>query len=87
MNEFREQVWKDVWLIQNRADLVSEATWILLRGAINQSYSAAAFRSAKTVSEPHLFEPLRLPFERKQIPQVVVIVRISRKTREPLEGR
>jgi hypothetical protein len=44
------------------------------------------FGCAKTVSELHLFEPLRLLFERKQIPQIVVIVRISQKTTEPLEG-
>jgi hypothetical protein len=36
-NEFLEQVWKDVWLIQSRADLVSEATWVFLQGAINES--------------------------------------------------
>ena len=43
------------------------------------------FRCAKTVSEPHLFQLPGLPFERKQIPQIVVIVRIQRKTMEPLE--
>jgi hypothetical protein len=36
------------------------------------------------VSELHLFEPLRLLFERKQIPQIVVNVRIRRKAMEPL---
>src|ERR1700722_1711035 len=41
---------------------------------------------AKTVSERHLFEPLRFLFERKQIPQIVVIVRISRNATEPLEA-
>jgi len=41
---------------------------------------------AKTVPELHLFEPLGLQFERKQIPQFVVNVRISRKPMEPLEA-
>jgi hypothetical protein len=44
------------------------------------------FRCAKTVSELLLFEVLGLLFERKQIPQIVVIVRISRKTMDPLEA-
>ena|SRR5437879_5733796 len=44
------------------------------------------FTCAKTVSKLHLFEPLRLLFERKQVPQIVVIVRIRRKTTEPLEA-
>jgi hypothetical protein len=44
------------------------------------------FGCAKTVSELHLFEPLRLLFERKQIPQIVVNVRIRRKAMEPLEA-
>ncbi len=39
----------------------------------------------KTVSKLQLFEALGLLFERKQIPQIVVIVRNSRKTTEPLE--
>jgi hypothetical protein len=43
------------------------------------------FNCAKTVSESHLFQLRGLPFERKQIPQIVVIVRIQRKTMEPLE--
>jgi hypothetical protein len=43
------------------------------------------FNCAKTVSESHLFQLPRLPFERKQIPQIVVIVRIQRYTMEPLE--
>ncbi len=43
------------------------------------------FSCAKTVSEAHLFQLPGLPFERKQIPQIVVIVRIQRKTMEPLE--
>ena len=43
------------------------------------------FTCAKTVSKLHLFEPLRLLFERKQVPQIVVIVRIRRKTMGPLE--
>jgi hypothetical protein len=43
------------------------------------------FNCAKTVSESHLFQPPGLLFERKQIPQIVVIVRIQRKTMEPLE--
>ena len=43
------------------------------------------FRCAKTVSESHLFQPKGLPFERKHIPQIVVIVRIQRYTMEPLE--
>src|SRR5207249_3629947 len=44
------------------------------------------FTCAKTVSKLHLFEPLGLLFERKQVPQIVVIVRIRRKTTEPLEA-
>ena len=40
---------------------------------------------AKTVSESHLFQLPGFPFERKQIPQIVVIVRIQRKTMEPLK--
>ena len=44
------------------------------------------FRCARTVSELDLLKPLELLFERKQIPQVVVIVRISRKAMEPLEA-
>ena len=43
------------------------------------------FRCAKTVSESHLFQLPGFPFERKQIPQIVVIVRIQRKTMEALE--
>jgi len=43
------------------------------------------FKCAKTVSELHLFQLLGLPFERKQIPQIVVNVRTSRQTTEPLE--
>ena len=43
------------------------------------------FSCAKTVFESHLFQPKGLLFERKQIPQIVVIVRIQRKTMEPLE--
>jgi hypothetical protein len=39
---------------------------------------------AKTVFELHLFERLGLLFERKQIPQLVVNIRNSRKTKEPL---
>ena len=44
------------------------------------------FRCAKTVSELHLFVPLGLLFERKQIPQIVVNIRISRNPMEPLEA-
>jgi hypothetical protein len=44
------------------------------------------FLCAKTVSELHLFVPLRLLLERKPIPQIVVNVRTSRKTTEPLEA-
>ncbi len=44
------------------------------------------FYCAKTVSELDLFEPLGLPFERKQIPRIVVNVRIQRKTTELLEA-
>jgi Calcineurin-like phosphoesterase len=40
---------------------------------------------ANTVSEAHLFQLPVLLFERKQIPQIVVIVRIQRYTMEPLE--
>ncbi len=43
-------------------------------------------RCAKTVSERHLFEELGLLFERKQIPQIVVNIRISRNPMEPLEA-
>jgi len=32
-HQFREQVGKDAWLIEKRADLVSEVMWIFLRGA------------------------------------------------------
>ena len=39
----------------------------------------------KTVSELHFFAPLELLFERKQVPQTIVNVRIRRKTMEPLE--
>jgi len=31
--KFREQVGKDVWLLENRGDHVSEVIWIFLRGA------------------------------------------------------
>jgi hypothetical protein len=31
--DFRKQVGKDVWLLQNRPDLVSEVMWVFLRGA------------------------------------------------------
>ena len=44
------------------------------------------FTCAKTVSELLLFEVLGLLFERKQIPQIVVNVRIQRKPTEPLEA-
>ena len=44
------------------------------------------FHCARTVSELHLLHPLRLPFERKQIPQSAVNIRTSRKAREPLEA-
>jgi len=43
-------------------------------------------RCARTVSKLHPFELLGLLFERKQIPQIVVIARISRKTMESLEA-
>jgi hypothetical protein len=36
------------------------------------------FRCAKTVSRSHLFQLIEVAFERKQIPQIVVIVRIQR---------
>ena len=32
-HEFREQVGKDVWLLENTGDLVAEVMWIFLRGA------------------------------------------------------
>lgn len=32
-HEFRNQVGKDLWLVKNRADLVSEVMWVFLRGA------------------------------------------------------
>jgi hypothetical protein len=38
------------------------------------------------MSELHLFKPLGLQFERKQIPQIVINVRTSRKLMEPLEA-
>jgi len=41
------------------------------------------FTCAKTVSELLLFEVLGLLFEREQIPQIVVNIRIRRKTTEP----
>ena len=44
------------------------------------------FNCAGTVSELHLFQRLGLLLERKQIPQVVVNVRIRRKAMEPLEA-
>jgi len=31
--DFRKQVGKDLWLLQNRPDLVSEVMWIFLHGA------------------------------------------------------
>jgi hypothetical protein len=40
----------------------------------------------KTVSELHVFAPLELLFEQKQVPQIIVNVRIRRKTMEPLES-
>jgi hypothetical protein len=43
------------------------------------------FNCAETVSESRLFQQKGLPFERKRIPQIVVIVRIQRKTMEHLE--
>jgi hypothetical protein len=36
------------------------------------------FNCANTVSESHLFQPKGLLFERKQTPQIIVIVRIQR---------
>ncbi len=48
--------------------------------------TACFFGCARTVSEPHVVDPLGLLFERKQIPQIVVNVRIQRKTMEPLEA-
>src|SRR5271168_1596108 len=42
------------------------------------------FNCAKTVSEPDLLKRPGLLFERKQIPQIVVIVRIQRKAMDPL---
>ena len=44
------------------------------------------FRCAKTVSELDLLKSLELLFERKQIPRIVVNIRNSRKTMEPLEA-
>ena len=43
------------------------------------------FHCAKTVSERDPFHPMNLPFERKQIPRIVVTIRNSRKPTEPLE--
>ena len=43
------------------------------------------FACAKTVSEGHLFQPRSLLVERKQIPQIVVIVGTWRKPMAPLE--
>lgn len=45
------------------------------------------FCCAETVSGLHQFEVLALLFERKQIPQIIVNIRISRKPMEPLEAR
>ena len=42
-------------------------------------------RCARTVSELHLFERLRLLFERKQITQLIVNIKISRKPMWPWE--
>jgi hypothetical protein len=44
------------------------------------------FRCAKTVSELDLLKSLELLFERKQIPRIIVNIRNSRKTMEPLEA-
>jgi hypothetical protein len=44
------------------------------------------FNCAKTVSELDLLKPPRLLFERKQIPQIVVNIRIARNVMEPLEA-
>ena len=44
------------------------------------------FYCARTVSEPHLFDPWNLRFERKQIPRFVGIVISSRKAMESLEA-
>ena len=39
----------------------------------------------KTVYELHVFAPLELLFERKQVPQIIGNVRIRREMMEPLE--
>lgn len=44
------------------------------------------FLCARTVSEPHLFDPWNLWFERKQLPRFVGIVNSQRKATEPLEA-
>ncbi len=44
------------------------------------------FRCPTTVSESHLYQLQGLPFERKQIPRIVVNIRIWRKTMDSLEA-
>jgi hypothetical protein len=46
--------------------------------AVGGANAPAFLDCVKTVSESHLFQPKGLPFEREQIPQIVVIVRIQR---------
>jgi hypothetical protein len=48
--------------------------------------TAPAFNCSKTVSELDLLKLLELLFERKQIPQNVINIRISRKPMEPLDA-
>ena len=43
-------------------------------------------KCARTVSEPQLFHPWALLFERKQIPRFVVSIRNSGKAMEPMEA-
>ena len=53
---------------------------------LRQALAPLPFRCAKIVSESHPFELLELLFERQQIPQFVVNIRIRRKAMEPLEA-
>jgi hypothetical protein len=48
---------------------------VLLRGATNQSTSAAALHRGKTVSKLFRSEPLGLALSEKQIPQIVETIR------------
>jgi hypothetical protein len=68
-----------------RTRAAQRSTNLLFPDQLLAELALLLFNCAKTVSESHLFQLPGLPFERKQIPQIVVIVRIQRKTMEPLE--